>query len=106
MKLVFSRAFEDDLLGISDYISNKLQNPQAAQNLIKAIFNEIDKLKSDPELGASLFSVFPYFFPTEYRRLIVRNYVVIYKIEENIAIKRVFYGRREYIALLSLMDNN
>ena len=54
MKLVFSRAFEDDLLGITDYISNKLQNPQASERLVKDIFNEIDKLKSNPELGTSL----------------------------------------------------
>ena len=106
MKLVFSRAFEDDLLGITDYISNNLQNPQASEKLVKDIFNEIDKLKSDPELGTSLSSVLPYIIPNEYRRLIVRNYVVIYKIEDDIAIKRVFYGRRDYITLLSLMDNN
>jgi plasmid stabilization system protein ParE len=106
MKIYFSRAFEEDLLEITDYIANKLQNKQAAGNLVKDIFAGIDLLKTDPELGTPLSSVFPYMFNNEYRKLVVRNYVVIYKLESDIVVKRVFYGRRDYIAFLSLLDNN
>lgn len=106
MKIYFSKSFEEDLLEITDYISNKLHNLQASDKLVKDIFGQIDLLKSNPELGSSLSSVFPYIFKTEYRKLIVRNFVVIYKYEGDIVVKRVFYGRRDYIALLSLIDNN
>lgn len=85
---------EKDITEILDYIANELSNPTAARNLWVDIKEAIGRAK-----------LFPYAMPIlkneritlgkEYRRLDVNNYVVIYKVVEElkqIRIFAVFYG--------------
>ncbi len=95
-KIEFLPIALDDLVEISDYISTKLCNPRAAQNLYEEIIFEIETL-----------SLFPYSAPIlilenhlkrKYRKLIVRNYLVFYWVDEDnktVIISRIVYGRRD-----------
>lgn len=91
---------EKDVTEILDYITNELSNPTAAKNLWADIKEAIGRAK-----------MFPYAMPLlkndritlgkEYRRLDVNNYVVIYKVVEElkqIRIFAVFYGPSNVIA--------
>ena len=85
---------ESDIIEILDYIHDELKNPTAAKKLYQNILEAIDRA-----------SLFPYAMPKlknevitagkEYRRLDVENYVLIYKVVEElkqIRIMAVFYG--------------
>lgn len=91
---------EKDITEILDYISTELSNPSAAKNLWSDIKDSISRA-----------SLFPYAMPilknnrmaldNVYRRIDVNNYVIIYKIIEEIKqirIYAVFYGPSNIIS--------
>lgn len=91
---------EKDITEILDYITNGLSNPTAAMNLWSDIKEAIGRAK-----------MFPYAMPLlrneritlgrEYRRLDVNNYVVVYKVVEElkqVRIFAVFYGPSNVLA--------
>lgn len=91
---------EKDITELLDYIANELSNPTAARNLWRDTKEAIGRAK-----------LFPYAMPIlkneriapgkEYRRLDVNNYVVIYKVIEElkqIRIFAVFYGPSNVMA--------
>jgi toxin ParE1/3/4 len=88
-----------DLLKISEYISKDLQNPIAANNIIRKILSLSDKLMSFPELGTSLEA-----FDTRienYRYLVAGNYLIVYRTTSSeIQITRLLYARSNYVELL------
>jgi toxin ParE1/3/4 len=99
LKVVFSPAAEHDLGGLFVYISNDLQNPIAAENIVKKILNLSQKLASFPDLGASLESIDARI--ADYRYLIADNYLVIYKTTgPEVHIVRILYARSDYVHLL------
>ena len=90
-----------DMIDIVSYISNTLNNPQAADQLAVELI----------EAGASILQ-FPYANPAyipirplkhEYRKLLVKNYIMFYWVNESeqlITIARVIYAKRNYKPLL------
>ena len=93
---------EEDISDILDYITNTLKNSNAAKNLWQDIVEAIDRARQ-----------FPYAMPIvkndiitlgkEYRRLDVNNYVIVYKIIEELKVIRlfaVFYGPSNVIQKL------
>lgn len=91
---------EKDITEILDYIANELSNPTAAKNLWADIKEAIGRART-----------FPYAMPLlknehitrgkKYRRLDVNNYVIIYKVVEElmqIRILAVFYGPSDITA--------
>ena len=88
----------NDLTSIVKYIKNELHNPQAANLLAEEIVAKIENLKDFPYAHRVYQPLKE--LKQEYRRLIVKNYLVFYWInEENktITIARVIYGKRDYL---------
>ena len=95
----YSKEAREDLIEIKRYIKYNLQEPETAQELISKIRSEIDKLKTNPQMFAIIDDDFIKKF--EIRKLIVDNYIVFYRIQnDNIQIARIMYSRRNWINLL------
>ena len=88
---------KEELIDIYEYIDNNLKSKIAADNLMCEIENKILRL-----------SIFPYSCMevktkprnTIYRRLLVKNYVILYKIDEEnkrVNIIHIYYGRRNFL---------
>jgi addiction module RelE/StbE family toxin len=98
-KLAISPQARKDLEGIKTYISEELENPIAAVNVVSRITKKIKLLKNTPGIGAPLLSKVP--FETDYRFLVCGNYLAFYRYEEKtVFIDRVLYGRRNYVKIL------
>ena len=98
-KLLISPEAKKDLEGIKAYISDELENPIAAVNVVTRIINKIKALKKTPGIGVPLSS--KVLFDTNYRFLVCGNYLVFYRYENKIIyVDRVIYGRRDYIKIL------
>ncbi|MDR2728667.1 MAG: type II toxin-antitoxin system RelE/ParE family toxin [Chitinispirillales bacterium] len=94
---------KQDISEIVRYIGKELCNPATAENLAEKIITAIQSL-----------TIFPYRCPVyqpplkkkmryEYRKLLVENYTVFYRIDEEkkiVRIMRVIYGRRDHSRLL------
>lgn len=86
-----------DLEEIIEYI--KIDNPDAALNMLNTIDEAISKLKDFSEIGV---------IPKDkrlkrlgYRIKVCKNYLVFYVIKENIIeIRRILHGKRNYEFLL------
>lgn len=93
---IMDRALQD-LDGIYSYIANMLLEPGTAQNLLDMVEQEILSLEA-----------MPYRFPERrtgayanrgYRQLTVKNYTVIYRIDEgtkNVIVVTVRYSRSNF----------
>ena len=100
-KLEYLPVAKHDLVEIIQYISQVLQNPSAADRLAVEIITAIDKLPAFPY-------AFPVYIPVkslkyEYRKLLVKNFIVFYYIDESnklITISRVLYAKRNYKQIL------
>lgn len=97
---VIIKQAEEDIAETLEYISKNLSNPTAAGNLLTDIIDTIDRI-----------TMFPYAMPTlkseiiessaEYRRAEVNNFVLIYKVVEElkeIRIMAVFYGPSDVVS--------
>jgi len=90
-----------DMVEIVRYISQKLCNPSAAEKLANEMIEAAEKLTEFPYLNAIYLTSKP--LKQEYRRLIVKNYVMFYwinEIEKSIIIARVIYVRRDFDKIL------
>lgn len=98
-KLNYSPEALNDLDEIWIYISVELKNPNAAQNTIDSILDNIENLKEFPEIGILLSSVTD--IESDYRFLICGNYLAFYHYRGNcINIDRILYGKRNYLRIL------
>ena len=100
-KLEFLPRALQDMTDAASYIARELYEPDAAQRLLDDIADAAERA-----------ACFPYAYPShtspeplehEYRKLIVRNYIVFYWIddqEKRILIERVLYMRRDCGTLL------
>ncbi|MDA3925907.1 MAG: type II toxin-antitoxin system RelE/ParE family toxin [Kiritimatiellae bacterium] len=93
-----------DMEEIRSYIADHLLNPQAAATQITQIFEKINILENFPQTGTQIQSEISSL--QNYRFLIIKNYLVFYRTDENlVSIIRVLYARRDYLALLSIEEN-
>ncbi len=97
-QLKFSNVLEEDLSEIYNYIAQILKEPIIAKRLVNKIEEEIYRLEMSLYLGQKVH-VKPR--NEEYRRLVIGNYIVLYRIEDTqkeILIFHIFYGKRNYLA--------
>lgn len=88
-KLTFLPLFEDDLLEITNYITNTLQNPSAAHRLVDyvelAIIKRLEMPLSYAPYQSSKLRKHPYY------RINVRNFSVFYVvIDDTMEVRRLF----------------
>lgn len=98
MKLRYTPAAICDLEEISDYVTNTLQNPGAAQNIISKIARDCNRLKDQPRMGLELSRKTGR--EIEGYCLISGQYMVIYDIDEAISVLRVLDTRVDYMRIL------
>ena len=90
-----------DMTEIARYISQDLCNPSAAEKLADEMIEAAENLTVFPYINAIHHTVKP--LKQEYRKLIVRNYVMFYWVDENekkVVVAKVIYFRRDYERLL------
>ena len=91
--------FEQDLLETIDYITNVLQNEDAADHLIDDIEKAILKRLSNPLSYEPFPSAKQRDYP--YYRIYVRNYTIFYVVIGNVMeVRRLIYNARDIDRLL------
>lgn len=91
--------FEQDLLDTVDYITNVLQNEDAAERLIDDVEKAILKRLNNPLAFEPYHSVKKRDYP--YYRIYVRNYTVFYVVIGNVMeVRRLIYNPRNIDNLL------
>ena len=104
MKINISPAALEDIQEIKRYISEELQNPEAAQKIVIGILERIKKVRDFPEIGALLSRKIG--THTNYRFISCGNYLAFYRIKDcTIFFDRVLYAKRDYTRIL-FSDNN
>jgi addiction module RelE/StbE family toxin len=91
----------NDLNDIVSYIAETLYAPTAATHFTEAVEMCYDNLKSQPFMYAACDM--PELAEKGYRRAPVKNYLILYKVDELVGIvriHRIFYGARDYIDLI------
>lgn len=84
---------------ISKYITEELDNPTAAANIIARITKRIRELSEFPELGPPLDSIIN--IQTDYRFLVCGHYTAFYRHDgDGVYVYRVLYGRRDFMKIL------
>jgi len=100
-KIYITKDAHNDLNDITTYIKNKLCNPTAALDFLSEIEKNYEMITKNPLMFA--LCIDSRLKNEGYRKIIVKNYIVFYKINENekaIYIMRVIYGRRDYCKLI------
>jgi len=70
-----------DLIEIERYITEELESPKAAKNIVAKIVKHVRLLEDFPELGALLSSIVN--FESEYRFLVCGKYLAFYRITDS-----------------------
>ncbi|MBR0462864.1 MAG: type II toxin-antitoxin system RelE/ParE family toxin [Clostridia bacterium] len=97
--VIVSPAARNDLIGIRDYISDELANPDAALRILKQLRNGIESLQNMPERGMPLDAILS--VHTDYRFLVCGNYRIFYLYEGNsVEIVRVLHNLQDYMRAL------
>lgn len=100
-KLVRTDAFQADLDAAIRYIAISLENKIAAASLLTAIEKSYDDIKRMPLMYEACHD--PYLKELGYRKAAVRNYIMVYKVDEKsqiVYMMRLFHGRQDYEKLL------
>ncbi len=90
-----------DMVDIARYISHELCNPAAAEKLSQEMVEVAEKLAAFPYSNAVHVTIRP--LKLEYRKLIIRNYIMFYWVDETkkrVVIARVLFARRDYEKLI------
>lgn len=97
--LHLSKEAQNDLAEIKTYLTDKLENPDAALATVSRITKKIRILKSQAYVGTPLSSVAD--TESDYRFLVSGNYLVFYRVYgKDVYIDRVLYGRCDYMRIL------
>ena len=100
-KIEYLPAAQNDLLEILKYIAVNLCNKKAAIEITEEIVAKIDGLAEFPYKNAVHNPIRPLNY--EYRKLSVKNYLVFYRVNEDlklITVVRVIYARRDVNSIL------
>lgn len=90
-----------DLDSIINYISEELCNPTAASSFLDVVDKCYDNLERMPLMFEQCNN--PRLRDMGYRRAVIKNYIMVYRIEETertVYILRFFYGAQEYEKLI------
>lgn len=97
--VIVSPAARKDLIGIRDYISDELVNPDAALRILREIRDSIESLRDMPERGKPLDAMLS--IHTDYRFLVCENYRVFYLCEgDQVEVIRVLHTLQDYMRAL------
>ena len=98
-KLRLSPEAAADLKGIGDYIAQTLQNPIAADRVLKRVMDGIRILARYPQAGFSVSARTG--IDTDLRVLVCGVYLAVYRVEgDTVFVARVINGRQDYITEL------
>ena len=100
-KIEIAPLVNKDLEEILDYILRELSNPSAAADLLAEVESCYSNLEKMPEMYERCRDI--RLKAMGYRRITVKNYVIIYRVMESIKtvyIMRCFYGGRDYEKLI------
>ena len=91
----------NELDEIVDYIANHLDNQSAAIGFLDKVQDCYSRLSDNPKI----YQLCDYrdFREKGYRKVIVNNYVIIYKIDEKsdtVYILHIFFGRQDYYPMI------
>lgn len=100
-KLFITQNASDELEEIVDYIANHLDNRSAAISFLDKAEDCYLRLKDNPKI----YQLCDYHDLKEkgYRKAVVNNYVVIYRIDEatdTVYILHIFFGRQDYYHMI------
>ena len=100
-KLFITQNASDELDGIVNYISNHLDNPSAAVSFLDKAEDCYSRLSDNPKI----YQLCDYqdFKEKGYRKAVVNNYVMIYRIDEvtdTVYILHIFFGRQDYYHMI------
>ena len=96
-KVIITDEAENDLNEIYEYIETKLYADKAARELIKKMKQKILALEDNPYSCPEVYTKPKHEL---YRKLTIKNYVVLYQVEEknrHIVIYRIEYGMKDYL---------
>jgi len=99
--LSFSKIIDEDIDSCYNYIKDKLDAPMAAENLMKELYEKINKIKENPysrplvhdKLLASL----------GIRSIKVKKYLLFYNVEEenkNLNVITFMYSKRDWVNIV------
>ncbi|MBE6742080.1 MAG: type II toxin-antitoxin system RelE/ParE family toxin [Ruminococcaceae bacterium] len=94
-KLEFLPIAKDDMLEIIKYNAKDLKNSVAAERLAEEFITSADRICEFPYSNSVYTPIKP--LETEYRRIIVNNYLMFYTVDEGkktVTIMRVIYAKR------------
>ena len=100
-KLVIAPSAENDLNSIVDYITFELHNPEAANSLLDDVEGAYDTLEALP--SAFPFCDDAYLRANGCRQVSLKNYLMIYRVEEGNDIVRIlhfYHSTQDYLAKL------
>ena len=90
---------QNNLRDIKTYITEDLENPQAALAIVRRITKSIRMLREHAYIGAPLSSIADN--KEDYRFLVSGSYMVFYRVNgQDVYVDRVLYGRRDYLSVL------
>ena len=98
---VLTESAKADVDEAFDYIANELVNPDAASAFADELEEKLEEICKAPKTGRPVHN--PYLKRDDVRRVLVKNYIAYYLIdeeEENIVVLRVVYSRRDQDKIL------
>lgn len=98
--VIFSKIAKKDLHDILFYIDNVLSNSIAAKKFYEKVKKEVNNLSFFPKIGGEAFNNL-FVKDDKIRKIYIDNYVMYYKVDENIIIiLRIIYSKRHINELL------
>ncbi len=85
-----------DVEEILEYIATELANPDAATAFVDAMDEKLETVCQAPKMGRAVEN--QYYKRTDIRRILVKNYIVYYLIDEDknlIVVLRVIFEKRD-----------
>jgi len=97
-KVIVTNEAYRELEGINEYITYNLYAEKAAQKLMQLIEKEFERLEYSPLLYPEIEKIDQ--LKRRYRRIIVKNYIILYILEQKdnaVYVFHIYNGRRNYI---------
>jgi len=82
------------------YITEDLAAPQAATSFVDEVYKTYERLEENPYIFEECRD--PRLQREGYRRAVIKNYVLIYKIYDygQVIVHHIFYGGQDYVNLI------
>jgi len=100
-RLIISELADSDLDSIVQYITERLAEPKAASDFLDAVDKCYSHLENNPLIYERCRD--PKLNKEGYRKAVIKNYVLVYKVDEiaeTVDIYRFFHGSQDYVSLI------